>query len=44
MHLDFEANDTREFEETLIDLVKNYPEKSIIRLTVSGSIKVSDYK
>ena len=44
VHLDFEANDTREFEETLIDLVKNYPEKSIIRLTVSGSIKVSDYK
>lgn len=44
VHLDFEANDARGLEETLIDLVKNYSEKSIIRLTVSGSIKVSDYK
>lgn len=42
--LNFKANDSRGLEEALSNLVKNYQEKSIIRLTISGSIEAAEYK
>lgn len=40
----FNALDNKSLEETIEDLVKDYPSSSIVRLTLSGSIDSSEYQ
>lgn len=43
-NLNFNATDNRLLEQTIENLVKDYPSSSIVRLTISGSIDATEYR